>query len=79
MTPESQGERAFIPCFALFGETGDFLWSKFCSGNRYAARGAIEFLKECLKRLPCEIVLSNDSHYSLCCEDHTDDLQLTFG
>ena len=40
-------------CF--IGETRDFLLVKFRSGNRYTAQGAVEVLRECLKKLPGEL------------------------
>jgi hypothetical protein len=43
----------FHPLLCFIGETRDFLWGKFRPGNRYASQGAVEFLKECLKRLSC--------------------------
>jgi hypothetical protein len=45
--------KSFHPLLCFIGETRDFLWGKFRPGNRYASQGAVEFLKECLKRLSC--------------------------
>jgi len=64
--PRKPGRKSFHPLICFIGETRDFLWGKFRSGNRYAAQGAIGFLKECLKRLPCvikEIFLRGDSSF----------------
>ena len=64
--PKKPGRKSFHPLLCFIGETRDFLWGKFRSGNKYTAQGAIEFLKECLKRLPCgikEVFLRADSGF----------------
>jgi len=53
--PRKPGRKSFHPLLCFIGETRDFLWGRFRSGNKYTSQGAIEFLKECLKRLPGEI------------------------
>jgi hypothetical protein len=51
--PKKPGRKSFHPLLCFIGETRDFLWGKFRPGNRYASQGAVEFLKECFKRLSC--------------------------
>jgi len=53
--PKKPGRKSFHPLLCFIGETRDFLWGKFRSGNRYTAQGAVEFLRECLKKLPGEL------------------------
>jgi hypothetical protein len=53
--PKKPGRKSFHPLLCFIGETRDFLWGRFRSGNRYTAQGAVEFLRECLKRLPGEV------------------------
>jgi hypothetical protein len=50
--PKKPGRKSFHPLLCFIGETRDFLWGKFRSGDAYASEGGIGFLKECLKRLP---------------------------
>ena len=64
--PRKPGRKSFHPLFCFIGETRDFLWGKFRPGNRYTGQGAVGFLKECLRRLPCgikEIFLRGDSGF----------------
>ena len=64
--PKKPWRKSFHPLLCFIGETRDFLWGKFRSGNKYTSQGAIEFLKECLKRLPCgikDIFLRADSGF----------------
>ena len=53
--PKKPGRKSFHPLLCFIGEIRDFLWGKFRSGNRYTAQGAVEFLRECLKKLPGEL------------------------
>ena len=53
--PKKPGRKSFHPLLCFIGETRDFLWGKFRSGDRYTAQGAVEFLRECLKKLPGEV------------------------
>ena len=64
--PKKPGRKSFHPLLCFIGETRDFLWGKFRSGNRYTAQGAVGFLRECLKRLSGqvkEIFLRADSGF----------------
>lgn len=64
--PKKPGRKSFHPLLCFIGETRDFLWGKFRSGNKYTAQGAIGFLKQCLQRLPSgikEIFLRADSGF----------------
>jgi hypothetical protein len=64
--PKKPGRKSFHPLLCFIGETRDFLWGKFRSGDNYTAHGAIGFLKECLRRLPGalkEIYLRADSGF----------------
>jgi len=38
--PKKPGRKSFHPLLYFIGETRDFLWGKFRSGNRYTAQGA---------------------------------------
>jgi Transposase DDE domain. len=64
--PKKPGRKSFHPILCFIGETRDFLWGKFRSGNVYTSEGAIGFLKGCVKRLPGEkkdIFLRADSGF----------------
>jgi hypothetical protein len=53
--PKKPGRKSFHPLLCFIGESRDFLWGRFRPGNRNTAQGAIEFLRECLRRLPGEV------------------------
>jgi len=53
--PKKPGRKSFHPLLCFIGETRDFLWGRFRSGNRYTAQGAMRFLRECLERVPGEV------------------------
>ena len=50
--PKKRGRKSYHPLFCFIGESRDFLLGKFRAGNAYTSRGAIEFLKNCLKLIP---------------------------
>jgi hypothetical protein len=52
--PKKPGRKSFYPLLCFIGETRDFLWGRFRPGNKNTAQGAVEFLRECLRRLPGE-------------------------
>lgn len=49
--PKKPGRKSFHPLLCFIGETRDFLWGRFRPGNKNTAQGAVEFLRECLRRL----------------------------
>jgi hypothetical protein len=53
--PKKPGRKSFHPLLCFIGETRDFLWGRFRSGDRYSGHGAKSFLRECLRLLPNRI------------------------
>jgi len=64
--PKKPGRKSYHPLLCFIGETRDFLWGKFRSGDKNNVQDSKRFLKECLARLPSgvkELFLRADSGF----------------
>jgi len=52
--PKKPGRKSYHPLLCFIGETRDFLWGRFRSGDRNNLQGIRGFLRECLAQLPPE-------------------------
>jgi hypothetical protein len=53
--PKKPGRKSYHPLLCFIGETRDFLWGRFRSGNCHTSKGVIKFLRECLGFIPLGI------------------------
>jgi hypothetical protein len=64
--PKKPGRKSYHPLLCFVGETRDFLWGRFRSGDRNNMQDSKGFLKECLVRLGAgvkELFLRADSGF----------------
>jgi hypothetical protein len=64
--PKKPGRKSYHPLLCFVGETRDFLWGRFRSGDRNNVQDSKGFLKECLVRLGAgvkELFLRADSGF----------------
>lgn len=50
--PKKKGQKSYHPLFCFIAETYECLHSWFRCGSAYSANGVVEFMKECLERIP---------------------------
>jgi hypothetical protein len=53
--PKKKGQKSYHPLFCFIAETYECLHSWFRCGSAYTANGVVEFMKECLGRIPKQI------------------------
>jgi len=64
--PKKKGQKSYHPLFCFIAETYECLHSWFRCGSAYSANGVVEFMKECLVRIPkgvWKIVVRADSAF----------------
>ena len=64
--PEKKGQKSYHPLLCFIAETRECLHNWFRSGDAYSANGSVDFLKECLSKVPkrvWSIVLRADSAF----------------
>lgn len=50
--PKKKGQKSYHPLLCFIAENRECLHNWFRSGNTYSANGSVEFMKECIARLP---------------------------
>lgn len=53
--PEYPGHKSYHPLLCFIAETRECLHNWFRTGSAYSANGSVEFMKECLARLPQQV------------------------
>lgn len=64
--PKKKGQKSYHPLFCFVAETYECLHSWFRCGSAYSANGVVEFMKECLGRIPkrvWKIIVRGDSAF----------------
>ena len=64
--PKKKGQKSYHPLLCFVAQTRECLHSWFRCGSAYSANGCVEFIKECLERLPervWKVVVRADSAF----------------